>query len=542
MALDDRVTIASNAFLPIIARARAGALEHAWRLFRAAGLESIRDEPAVLILHGRLLKSRAVAAEGAARRKLYLKAASAYARAGGLNGKLYPLINAATLSLLGGKRDRARALARQVLDRDERGEDDPETPYWRVATRAEATLLLGEIAKAKREFKDAISREPMAYEDHAITLRQFALILDALGEDQGWLDACRPPRSLHFAGHMSLSSRGGKIERHIRAIIDKEGIGFGYGALAAGADIVIAEALLEKSAELHLILPTPVPQFRRASVVRFGHVWARRFDGVLESATSVRSVAKECDPHGSLAFRLTTEIAMGSAAMNADALMSEAVQLLILEKTANGAKPSGVSASAGAAWRATGRRQHVIAAPRVRAAKGVPAARAGRASQPLCLAAMLRIDLSAADCDAVAAILPGLVRMLSAQPGPTITPRWTGEEIVTAYGTVSEAANAALSAAQLLKSTPGPRIAGHYGLAEPTADPFGGSELLGGREARMVGEILRSTPPFAVHVSEDFAAALFSGPASGRPRVEYVGELPSDKIEAHPMRLYSLRR
>ncbi len=134
-------------------------------MFRAAGWRASATTPAVLILHGRLLKSRAVAAEGVARRRLCLKAASAYARAGAIGGALYPLINAASLSLLGGKRDRARALAQQVLDRDERGEDDPETPYWRAATQAEALLLLGEIAKAKREFKDAIARAPLAYED-----------------------------------------------------------------------------------------------------------------------------------------------------------------------------------------------------------------------------------------------------------------------------------------------------------------------------------------------------------------------------------------
>jgi len=526
--------------LSIIAHARSGALEHAWAMFRDASLEGIDNDAAVLSVHGRLLKGRAVAAKGAERRRLYLKAARAYARAGEIGGALYPLINAATLSLLGGRRDKARTLAQQVLDRGQRGEDEPETPYWRAATRAEALLLLGETAKARKEFKDAISLAPRAYEDHASTLRQFALILDELGEDRTWLDASRPPRSLHFAGHMALSSRGGTIERQIRAIIDKERIGFGYGALAAGADIVIAEALLEKGAELHLILPTPVPQFRKASVARFGNVWARRFDGVLESAATVRSIAKECDPHSPLAFRLTTEIAMGSAVMHADTLTSEAVQLLILEKTADGSKPAGVSASAGATWRAGGRRQHVIAAPRVRIAKGALAVRPGRPSQ-LCLAAILRIDLASADPEAVADILPKLARALSAQPGPMIAPRWTGEEIVTAYDTVAQAAHAALSAAQVLKSTPGSRIAGHYALGERTADPFGGEQILSGAEARTVREILRSTPFFSVHVSEDFAAALFSGPAAGRPRVEHVGELPSDKIEPHPMRLYSLR-
>ena len=98
--------------LSIIAHARAGALEHAWRMFRAAGLDSVSTDSAVLTLHGRLLKGRALAATGAEQRRLYLSAARTYARAGEINGLLYPLINAATLSLLAGKPVQAQALAR----------------------------------------------------------------------------------------------------------------------------------------------------------------------------------------------------------------------------------------------------------------------------------------------------------------------------------------------------------------------------------------------------------------------------------------------
>ena len=86
--------------LSIIAYARSGALDHACRLFLEGGFELVDDDPAVLSVRGRLLKDRALAAEGAERRRLYLEAAGAYARAGEIGGATYPLINAATLSLL----------------------------------------------------------------------------------------------------------------------------------------------------------------------------------------------------------------------------------------------------------------------------------------------------------------------------------------------------------------------------------------------------------------------------------------------------------
>lgn len=525
--------------LTIIAHARAGALEQAWAMFRAAGLESVKDDPAVLSVHGRLLKDSALAAKGAQRRALYLKSAQAYARAADISGSLYPRINAATLSLLGGRPDMARTLARQVVERGRRGEDGPETPYWRTATQAEALLLLGEIQEAKKTFKGAIALAPRAYEDHASTLRQFGLILDALGQDTSWLDAARPPKSAHFAGHMALSSRGGKVEREIRDIIRAERIGFGYGALAAGADIVIAEALLETGAELHLILPAPVAQFRKASVARFGSSWARRFDGILEDKdkVSVRAIARGGDPLSPLAIRLTTEIAMGSAVMHAAMLMSEAVQLLILESSSKGARPSSASVAAGAAWRAGGRRQHLIQAARARNMMPSKLERPSRA----CLTAQIRIDPGCATAESAAAILPRLARAFAALPKTIVSPRWTGEEIFLAYDTVSKAASAALAAARILKASPGSRIAGHYGLAESIDDPFGGEPVLGGSAAPVLKEILQTTPPPAAYVSEDFAAALHAGPAEGRPRVELVGELPSQTGAEHPMKLYSLR-
>jgi hypothetical protein len=529
---------ASSFPLPsIISYARAGALEHAWALFRAAGLESVNDDAAVVSVHGRLLKDRAIAAKGVQRRKLYLEAADAYARAGAISGELYPMINAATLSLLGGRRDRARTLARSILDRGQRLKNEPETPYWHAATRAEALLLLGEVREAGLQLKRAVARAPRAYEDHASTLRQFQLILDELGEDKAWLDAYRPPRSAHFAGHMTLSSRRGKVEQRIRAVIDEQRIGFGYGALAAGADIVIAEALLEKGAQLHLVLPASLAHFRKVSVARFGRDWARRFDNVLKKATAVRLVAGDCASVSPLAIRLATEVSMGSAVMHADALTSEAIQILILDQKAGESHPEGASGAAYATWRASGRRQFVIPAARVRKAGGESR---NERTPHMRLAPMLRIDLSSGSPESVAAVLARLARVVKANAA--IVPRWTGEEILVACSSVSEAARIGLSAADIMKTLPAPRIAGHYALVAHRNDPFGGGRYLSGEATRTVSEILRGTPPFAFHVSEDFAAVLFSGAPAGRPRVEYIGELPAGGPVERPARLYSLAR
>jgi hypothetical protein len=513
--------------------ARAGALEHAWKLFGDSGLDSVKDDAPVLSVHARLLKDSALASKGEKRRNLYIESARAYGRAAKISGALYPLINAATLSLLGGRPDKARKLARQVLERGRRGAAEPDTAYWRAATEAEALLLLGETDRAKTQFASAIALAPQAYEDHASTLRQFGLILDALHEDKSWLDAHRPPKSVHFAGHMAPASRGGAVERGIADIIRAERIGFGYGALAAGADIVIAEALLEAGAELNLILPAPVAQFRKASVARFGAGWARRFDGILKNKkkVSVRALADSGDPLNPLAIRLAAEIAMGGAVMNAARLMSEAVQLLILDSPA---KSASASVAAGSVWRGGGRRQHVIPAARARNLAPVKIEKTSRTR----LAALLRIDPGSAAED-TASPWPRLARAVAALPKPIVKPRWTGEELFVAYDTVAKAADAALVAAAVLKRSPQARIAGHYALVESIDDPFGGAPLLG-MASPVLREILNTTPPLAAYVSEDFAAALHAGRAEKRPRVELVGEVTPRGGE--PMKLYSLRR
>jgi hypothetical protein len=504
-------------------------------MFEDAGFGAVDDDPAVLSVRGRLLKDCARRAEGAERRRFFLEAADAYARAGKIGGATYPLINAATLSLLSGRREQAEILARGVL---ERGDDEEETPYYRAATRAEALLLIGESALAKSEFAASIARAPQAYEDHASTLRQFESILDEMGEDKVWLDPLRPPRSLHFAGHMALSGTSDELRQRILDTIRSENIGFGYGALAAGADILIAEALIEAGAELHIILPGSRGQFRETSVVHFGQDWIARFDRIVEAAETVRCVAVEPDAPLSLAIQLAAEIAMGSSVMQAGMLMTEAVQLLILDRKRAAATLSNGSDRIGALWARSGRRQIVLTAPRVRGWTPKATIAAADARQ-ICRAALLRIDLSDSRAGNQNGVLSKLASALSAGPKPLLAPRWTGEAALVAYDSPAMAADAALSAAGTLDDAVYLRIAGHYGIVRQIGDPFGGVPLLVGPAAALPARMIPSTPSGAIHVTEDFACALSAGVST--EQLEFVGELPGDEI-GNSTRLYSLKR
>lgn len=527
----------SSSLLTIIAHARSGALDHAWRLFREAGLEANDADPTVLSLRGRLLKDRALAAAGNKRRELYRQAADAYGRAGAISGATYPLINAATLALLAGDAGQAARRARDVLARLEAGEGEPDTPYYLAATGAEALLLLGEAAPARAALGEAMVLAPRAWEDHASTLQQFARILSVQDADPAWLDPLRPPRSLHFGGHTALAPRDPAATAAVAATLEAERVGFGFGSLAAGADIVIAEALLARDAELHLVLSAPPTAFRATSAAAQGGDWAARFDAVLARAATVRWLGHPDDPPHPFGVQLAAETAMGQAILQARALASEAVQLVILDPDDVAVGDAGGGAWMAAAWRAAGPRQHVLAAPRA----GETAALA--AAPPATPIAMLQVELDGPGDSLAAAsrlarsILPVLGAAIDEGPATIAPADWRGASVRLAYTTPGQAAAAALAIAAALRDATGFRIAGDYGLA-PLDD--GGQVLLLGRAAALPAEILRSVPPGAIHVTETFACAVQVSPERGRPPAEYVGDLPGGTVEA-PVRLFALR-
>jgi tetratricopeptide (TPR) repeat protein len=516
----------------IIAYARAGASAFAWQRFEAAGYDRMTDDPAALGVKGRLLKDRALGAEGSERRRLYAEAATAYRTAAEVGRSTYPLINAASLSLLSGDAGQAGTLARQVLHQIDEDPDEPETPYYRAATRAEALLLLDRHDEARAAFVEAVELAPRAWEDHASTLRQTALILRAQGQDTSWLEALRPPRSLHFGGHMSFDPkvvRREHLDEKIAAVLKDENVGFGYGALAAGADIIIAEALLARGAEFHAVLPGGVEAFAAVSVNPFGKAWRRRFDAVLAGAESVRPVRPLGTAPNSAMIGLADEVAMGAALMNGRRLESSAVQLLVLDSVAE--TGNGASGRSREMWAAGGWRQRILTAPR-ETRHDAPAP-VGRAAEPL---AVLAVGLGAGS--AFPRTLAELHGQVGKLPAPAIAPYVTEDRLILAYSGPGEAADAA---GRLLAS-PGAsslRIGGQYGPAATFKDPFAGALRLDPAATAAAAGALASAPPGTACVTDDFAAALAAaGPR--RPASEYIGELDAPD-GGPPVGLYALK-
>jgi hypothetical protein len=309
---------------PILTLARAGATSRAWDAFIAAGLERVDDVNA-LTLKGRLLKDRARQATGAERAALFAQSGAAYRQAATLRPDSYPLINAAAMALFAGDGATAASLARDVLMLLDSNPSQGETPYWREATRAEALLLTGQIAPAKSSLAAAIAMAPKAWEDHASTLRQFTTIHSMIGEDALWLDAHRPKPALHFSGILGIAPDDAAASQAIEKAVHAIAPGFGYGALAAGADIIAAEAIVASGAELHVILPTQPSDFVESSVVPFGTAWLPRYQVLLETCASLTI----CGEMSRAGIALAEYRAMGMAAERAGLLEARALALRI---------------------------------------------------------------------------------------------------------------------------------------------------------------------------------------------------------------------
>jgi MAP3K TRAFs-binding domain len=379
--------------LPFItALARAGALDQAWHLFRQGGFAERADDPAALAVKGRLLKDRGLLLAGEPRRQKLIEAADAYAAAHALAPMPYLAINVATLCLLSGQQSRAEHTAREVLALLTSSQSQAETPYWLSATKAEALLLLDETDKAATALAEARAASPDNFADQASTVRQLGLILSAKRGDLAWLAPHRPPHCLHYSGHLAVAEQSPVLAEVIGDWLALRKIGAGFGALAAGADILIAEALLSRGAELHVVLPVRTADFIEQSVRPYGLGWVPRFEACLAAATSLRETSTVTGPYEPLATSLAADMAMGHTVMQARQWETSALQLLIADRGEGSFGEGTATARDGAIWQGLGREQHMIRAPRETNVAPSMETREGRPDRVLSAVVLVRIS------------------------------------------------------------------------------------------------------------------------------------------------------
>ena len=519
----------------ILTAARAGSINYANALFEAGGWATRTDDSAALATRARLLKDAALRASGPERKSLLHAAAQAYAAADALRAQPHTRINEATMRFLAGDREGARALALALPEWMAAQPRLLETAYFIAATRAEAHLLCGDVARAAQAMREACAANPDGWSDRATTLRQLALICDDLGVDHGWLDPFRPPVSLNYAGHLGLAAQVSPALREtVDRWMDERSIGFGFGALAAGGDILLAEAILARGGELHVVLPIGIDAFVAQSITPYEPEWYPRFSACLDAAQSVQCVTSLSGAYEPLATQLAADVAMGAAALNARRLHSTAWQLLLVDD-APGRFGAGLGTQRiGERWRDKDR-QHCVVAPRTApvppsSQRPAPEGRADRRLATMLLIAFDGIDRcdEAGFADAVDTVIAPFRAACAALPIQPDLTMPVGNALMVAFAD-PDAAWAYAQAVLALPSLALPlRIAGHHGLVHWLASP----PALVGRATADCAAIGMAAMPGVLTASETMASALCIN-RSTEIVAEHVGE-------AGDIRLYAL--
>jgi hypothetical protein len=541
------------AYTAVLCLARAGAVDFARDEYVRLGLVEAHDHADAVALGGRLLKDVALAARGP-RRIAFAKASlRRYDALSERFGGLYGAINAATLTLVAGDRAGAAARAAAVLATPPTSGLTGEAAYYETASRAEAWFLAGDPDAARETLAAAVAFAPRAFAAHASTLRQLEMLCRETGADAGWLTPFRPPVCAHFTGHITNLPED-DLRQRIDQVLREQRVGSGYGGLAAGADILFAEALLDAGAELHVVLPVSQASFVEVSVAPFGEGWVPRFERCLARATSVRYASQDPYRGDEQVFAYSSQFAMGCAVLRAETLSTEAIQLAVWDGYA-APGPAGVSVDM-AYWTGSQRRLEVIrvqrpppCSSRWGSAQAGPDRRA--------MKAMLFADVQgfgALRDDQIPAFIEGVMgRMAETVEGLASPPRhvetW-GDGLFLVFEQPIDAALAALALleghreldlkALGLPRGLGLRIGGHYGPVHLRTNPLTKAPAVIGAHVVVAARIEPDVAPGSAYVSEALAGALatFHG---DRVRCGYVGRTQGRKgFAATP--IFSLSR
>jgi len=324
-------------YLAVLALARSGATTRAQKRFDEFYFADSDNED-YAALGARLAKDLALNSINQDERvMLFKQSAEQYQSIFERTGGYYTAINAASLYKLSGDTDLAHTLAnktRELCEQEPQGHGVGE--YYRLVSLAEAAVVLDDLETAKLLLIAAKEHVGNDYAAMATTRRQLALLIPA--QKISFLDALTPPCVIHFCGHMmSPSNDSGrflpKSEQAVKSAITKQlaenDIGFGYGSLANGADILFAESLLERGAKLHIILPFDMEEFIDVSVRPAGEEWTNRFYHCIDEADFV---SYSCDGRylgDNTLFHYATRLATGLALQKANNLQTTVKQMAV---------------------------------------------------------------------------------------------------------------------------------------------------------------------------------------------------------------------
>ncbi len=274
--------------------ARSGGTRRALQLYSDYRMDERSDSKAQG-LYARILKDQALKSSPDVRQMALAVAAEAYGAVYQRHGGPWPAVNAATLHLLAGDKAEAAEWAQKVFAACAEEMPDGELDgYFRAVSMAEASLVIGDVKRATLELWRAGTYSAAGSATRATTRKQLRYICQANELEPDVLELIDVPRVMYYAGHI-ISPPGGAgrfpadqevvVRDQIGRYLDKGDIGFAFGSLAAGSDILFAEACRERDIDLHVVLPFDSVEFIKTSVRPAGQEWVERFYDCLDWCT-----------------------------------------------------------------------------------------------------------------------------------------------------------------------------------------------------------------------------------------------------------------
>jgi class 3 adenylate cyclase len=336
----------------------------------------------------------------------------------------------------------------------------------------------------------------------------------------------------------------------------------GYASPACGGDILFLEALLDSSAEAHVVLPYGRERFRADSVdlgssidPEYWNGWNNRFDRVLAEATEVVTASEQPLGSGAASFEYGFRWLDGAAAVKADELETDLVALALWDGLP-GDGPGGTAASI-EHWRRFGRRIEIVdlttlsdVASGFSRTNGASVAsgfsRTDRRTQfePQ-IVGLLFADVrgfSALSDDEiplfVERVLGAVADELSRAPRPPLIANTWGDGLYLVFDGIRETGEFALQLCERMRSADwramgfdhelALRIGLHAGPAYAFDDPVTGRPNFIGAHVSRAARIEPITPPGEVYASQAFAALARSEDVQTFS-CAYVGQTPMAK-------------
>jgi DNA-binding SARP family transcriptional activator/CRP-like cAMP-binding protein len=554
-------------FLAVLALARSGATHQARRRYDTLGLATIAPQsvPTRLAqdmagLAARLDKDMAMRATGESRARWARRSAQGYQEAFERHGSAFLAVNASTMWLVAADRAGTEHMAKAALESlAAAGEGAGEDRYWNAASEAEAALALGDVARAARALQAAGRVSAANHAARATTLRQLRMVCAATGADPSILSPIANPCVVHFCGHRMTS--GGNRGRFTRAdepriadelskAFEDLGAGFGFGSLAAGADILAAEALLRRGVALHVFLPFDREEFVRTSVAPAGRDWVRRFERCLGEAEQVDTVTTGDHLDDPALYDFCARIAMGAAIMRADFLETDAHQVAVWDGKSTD-EPAGTAVDV-AHWAGTGKASTIVSV-----AAASRSAASGPSSPLRRIRGIVVADFAGfsrlTDAQVLAfqdQVMALLAHALEPYASHILSSRTWGDGLNLVMRDVATAAECALALQEAtgqidfgsigLPSVRGIRIAAHAAPVFDGWDPIAGGRVFFGAGFTQTARIEPRTPEGEIYTTHAFAALAMLVP-DRRYDTQYVGTMATAKGFGS-MPLFALRR